>query len=56
MPVPKPAPSLISPSWAASLDWYKAKHNRDYTASEDPGVVSVTSIYDYYKQHDYRPW
>ncbi|KAL8205094.1 UNVERIFIED_CONTAM: hypothetical protein K2H54_000271 [Gekko kuhli] len=44
---------LISPFVGRILDWYKAKHNRDYTASEDPGVVSVTSIYDYYKQHDY---
>ena len=35
------------------LDWYKAKNGRDYTASEDPGVVSVTAIYNYYKQHDY---
>ena len=53
MPVPKPAPFLISPFVGRILDWYKAKHNRDYTASEDPGVVSVTAIYDYYKQHDY---
>ncbi|EQB2599405.1 MULTISPECIES: transaldolase [Aeromonas] len=44
---------LISPFVGRILDWYKAKHNRDYTASEDPGVVSVTAIYDYYKQHDY---
>ena len=45
---------LISPFVGRILDWYKAKHNRDYTASEDPGVVSVTAIYDYYKQHDYQ--
>ncbi|HBL01083.1 MAG TPA: transaldolase, partial [Aeromonas salmonicida] len=44
---------LISPFVGRILDWYKAKHNRDYTPSEDPGVVSVTAIYDYYKQHDY---
>ncbi|MGE6207930.1 transaldolase [Aeromonas media] len=45
---------LISPFVGRILDWYKAKHNRDYNASEDPGVVSVTAIYDYYKQHDYQ--
>ena len=45
---------LISPFVGRILDWYKAKHNRDYTASEDPGVVSVTAIYDYYKQHRYE--
>ncbi|MGK4475589.1 transaldolase [Aeromonas molluscorum] len=45
---------LISPFVGRILDWYKAKHNRDYTPSEDPGVVSVTAIYDYYKQHDYQ--
>ncbi|MGL5708975.1 MAG: transaldolase family protein, partial [Aeromonas sp.] len=32
---------LISPFVGRILDWYKAKHNSDYTASEDPGVVSV---------------
>lgn len=45
---------LISPFVGRILDWYKAKNGRDYTASEDPGVVSVTAIYDYYKQHDYQ--
>ena len=44
---------LISPFVGRILDWYKAKNGRDYTASEDPGVVSVTAIYNYYKQHDY---
>ncbi|SIQ57062.1 transaldolase [Aeromonas sp. RU39B] len=45
---------LISPFVGRILDWYKAKNNRDYVATEDPGVVSVTSIYNYYKQHDYH--
>ncbi|MGL5287362.1 MAG: transaldolase, partial [Aeromonas sp.] len=45
---------LISPFVGRILDWYKAKNNRDYVAAEDPGVVSVTSIYNYYKQHDYH--
>ncbi|MDO2949508.1 transaldolase [Aeromonas simiae] len=44
---------LISPFVGRILDWYKAKHNRDYSAAEDPGVVSVAGIYHYYKQHGY---
>lgn len=45
---------LISPFVGRILDWYKA-HNpqTDYTADTDPGVLSVSSIYDYYKRHDY---
>jgi transaldolase len=31
------------------LDWYKKAEGRDYTAEEDPGVQSVTRIYEYYK-------
>ncbi|EJS87002.1 transaldolase B, partial [Pasteurella multocida subsp. multocida str. Anand1_cattle] len=26
----------------------------DYPAEEDPGVISVTQIYNYYKQHNYK--
>ncbi len=46
---------LISPFVGRILDWYKASTGRDsYTASEDPGVLSVTRIYNYYKQHGYN--
>jgi transaldolase len=45
---------LISPFVGRILDWYKAKNNRDYAPTEDPGVQSVTRIYGYYKQHGYR--
>ncbi len=41
---------LISPFVGRILDWYKAKNNRDYTAAEDPGVVSVREIFAYYKK------
>jgi transaldolase len=45
---------LISPFVGRILDWYKASTGQDsYTAAEDPGVVSVTQIYNYYKQHGY---
>ncbi|MFL0803208.1 MAG: transaldolase [Agarilytica sp.] len=45
---------LISPFVGRILDWYKANTDKkDYTAFEDPGVQSVTKIYNYYKQHSY---
>ncbi len=45
---------LISPFVGRIMDWYKAKEGRDFEAQEDPGVLSVTSIYDYYKQYGYN--
>jgi len=46
---------LISPFVGRILDWYKAKTGKDsYAPAEDPGVVSVTKIYNYYKQHGYK--
>jgi len=46
---------LISPFVGRILDWYKANSGQSqYCASEDPGVISVTEIYEYYKQHDYN--
>ena len=41
--------TLISPFVGRILDWFKAKNNKDYAASEDPGVLSVKEIYAYYK-------
>lgn len=44
--------TLISPFVGRILDWYKKDTGRDsYPSAEDPGVVSVTSIYNYYKHH-----
>ncbi|KAJ5223641.1 Transaldolase [Penicillium chermesinum] len=45
---------LISPFVGRILDWYKAAHKRDYAATEDPGVKSVQTIYNYYKKHGYK--
>ncbi|MCL9779920.1 transaldolase [Vibrio sp. S4M6] len=45
---------LISPFVGRIMDWYKAKEGRDFEAAEDPGVLSVTKIYNYYKEHDYQ--
>jgi transaldolase len=45
---------LISPFVGRILDWYKAATGETYTAENDPGVVSVSNIYQYYKQHGYK--
>lgn len=46
---------LISPFVGRILDWYKKAEGKDgYPAAEDPGVVSVTKIYNYYKAHGYK--
>ena len=33
---------------------YQAKHSKTYEAEEDPGVLSVRKIYNYYKKHNYQ--
>lgn len=45
--------TLISPFVGRILDWHKAKHGRDFAPEEDPGVASVTTIYNYYKKFGY---
>jgi transaldolase len=46
---------LISPFVGRILDWYKKSTGKEgYAATDDPGVQSVTRIYDYYKQHGYN--
>jgi len=46
---------LISPFVGRILDWHKANGGQQsYPAMEDPGVLSVTRIYNYYKQHGYK--
>ena len=44
---------LISPFVGRIYDWYKKAEGRDFVGSEDPGVQSVTRIYDYYKSNGY---
>lgn len=46
---------LISPFVGRILDWYKANSDKkDYAPAEDPGVISVTKLYNYYKQYGYN--
>jgi len=47
--------TLISPFVGRIMDWYKANEGVDgYAAIDDPGVKSVTGIYNYYKKHGYK--
>ena len=47
--------TLISPFVGRILDWYKNAQNvAGYPADEDPGVLSVTRIFNYYKRHGYQ--
>ena len=46
--------TLISPFVGRILDWYKKSTGKDYTGAEDPGVQSVTRVYNYYKKFGYK--
>jgi len=47
--------TLISPFVGRILDWYKKDTGHDsYAPAEDPGVLSVTEIYNYYKKFGYK--
>lgn len=45
--------TLVSPFVGRILDWYKRSTGLEYEAKSDPGVISVKSIYEYYKKFDY---
>lgn len=45
---------LISPFVGRILDWHKASTGKTYASSEDPGVKSVQSIFNYYKKHGHK--
>lgn len=45
--------TLISPFVGRILDWYKKNSGKDYQGAEDPGVRSVTTIYNYLKKFGY---
>ena len=46
---------LISPFVGRILDWFKANSDKkEYAPAEDPGVISVTKIYNYYKEYGYN--
>src|ERR1043166_2176070 len=45
---------LISPFVGRIYDWFKAANKKEYTGQEDPGVISVTQIYNYYKKFGHK--
>jgi len=45
---------LISPFVGRIYDWYKKETGIDYVGADDPGVKSVTEIYNYYKKFGYK--
>ena len=45
--------TLISPFVGRIMDWHKAKTGNEFAPDDDPGVQSVTRIYNYYKKFDY---
>jgi len=46
--------TLVSPFVGRILDWYKKDTGKDYQGAEDPGVQSVTKIYNYFKKYSYK--
>jgi transaldolase len=46
--------TLISPFVGRITDWHKKARGTDIPADEDPGVASVTRIYNYFKKFDYE--
>ncbi|PMG78237.1 transaldolase [Shewanella sp. 10N.286.51.B7] len=46
--------TLISPFVGRILDWHVQQSGKQFEAFEDPGVLSVKAIFDYYKTYDYQ--
>jgi transaldolase len=46
--------TLVSPFVGRILDWYKKDTGKDFHGADDPGVQSVTKIYNYYKKFGYK--
>ncbi len=46
--------TLVSPFVGRILDWYKKDTGKDFHGPEDPGVISVTTVFNYYKHFGYK--
>jgi transaldolase len=46
--------TLISPFVGRIYDWHKKERGSEIPTDEDPGVASVTRIYQYFKKFDYQ--
>ena len=45
---------LISPFVGRIYDWYKKAENKEFTGAADPGVISTSAIYNYFKKYDHK--
>ena len=46
--------TLISPFVGRILDWHKKEFKKEFSGKEDPGVLSVAKIYNYFKKFGYK--
>ena len=46
--------TLVSPFCGRVLDWYKKETGKEYFGAEDPGVIHVTAVYNYFKKYGYK--
>jgi transaldolase len=46
--------TLISPFVGRIYDWHKKSRGAEIPPDDDPGVASVTRIYNYFKKYDYK--
>jgi len=46
--------TLVSPFCGRVLDWYRKETGKEYFGAEDPGVISVAAVYNYYKKFGYK--
>jgi transaldolase len=46
--------TLVSPFCGRVLDWYRKETGKEYFGAEDPGVISVAGVYNYYKKFGYK--
>lgn len=46
--------TLISPFVGRILDWHKKASGKEFEGDADPGVISVRSIFNYYKKFDHK--
>jgi transaldolase len=46
--------TLVSPFCGRVLDWYRKETGKEYYGAEDPGVISVAGVYNYYKKFGYK--
>jgi transaldolase len=46
--------TLVSPFVGRILDWYKKDTGKNFHGADDPGVKSVTTVYNYYKKFGYK--